>query len=192
MTKKISRTLESTRFAGAPIVAVAAKPGGPDAPDTEVASGVDKLIEALSQQLFVPERNSEGPFIFSVDHCFPIRGQGTVMTGTVLTGCVTVNDVSSLSLSLSLSPSLSLSLRPSLSLCVPLPPLSSTHIYTPSVIYNVHIHTYLRTYTYTHTFVHAFRRWRFPFSRSQRRSNRCRCFVNLSSKPLKAIVSVFV
>ena len=94
MSKKISRTLDSTRFAGSPIIAVAAKPGGPDAPDTESALGVDKLIEVLSQQVFVPERSPEGPFIFSVDHCFPIRGQGTVMTGTVLTGSVAVNDVS--------------------------------------------------------------------------------------------------
>ena len=94
MTKKMSRTLESTRFAGAPIVAVAAKPGGPDTPDTESALGIDKLIEVLSQQVFVPERSADGPLIFSVDHCFPIRGQGTVMTGTVLTGCVAVNDVS--------------------------------------------------------------------------------------------------
>jgi selenocysteine-specific elongation factor len=97
MSKKISRTLESTRFAGAPIVAVAAKPGGPDAPDAEGAAlGVDKLIEVLNQQVFVPERSSDGAFIFSVDHCFPIRGQGTVMTGTVLTGSVAVNDVSGL------------------------------------------------------------------------------------------------
>ena len=80
---------------GAPIVAVAAKPGGPDAPDSESAAlGIEKLIEVLSQQVFVPERSPDGAFIFSVDHCFPIRGQGTVMTGTVLTGSVAVNDVS--------------------------------------------------------------------------------------------------
>lgn len=28
-----------------------------------------------------PKRNSEGPFLFSIDHCFGIKGQGTVMTG---------------------------------------------------------------------------------------------------------------
>ena len=117
MTKKISRTLETTRFSGSPIIAVAAKPGGPDAPDSQSATGIDKLIEVLSQQLFIPERNSDGPFIFSVDHCFPIRGQGTVMTGTVLSGCVSVNDVSA-SLSLPLSLSLFLSPPPS----CPFPP----------------------------------------------------------------------
>lgn len=44
MTKKIIRTLETTRFAGCPVVAVAAKPGGPEAPPTECALGVDELI----------------------------------------------------------------------------------------------------------------------------------------------------
>ena len=206
MCKRLSRTLETTRFAGAPIVAVAAKPGGPDAPETETATGIETLVEVcmywscisclsvcplsicqsvcmpacrlsvclsvrpsvclsvvclpvclsvhcpsvrlsaclssvclsvvclpvhlfvcpsiclsvcpsvcppvclmhmptkliktfllaqvLSQQVFIPSRSPSGPFIFSVDHCFPIRGQGTVMTGTVLSGSVGINDVS--------------------------------------------------------------------------------------------------
>ena len=47
----------------------------------------------LSSKVFVPERSASGPFVFSVDHCFPIRGQGTVMTGTVLSGSVALNDV---------------------------------------------------------------------------------------------------
>ncbi len=41
-----------------------------------------------------PERSPDLPFLFSVDHCFNVRGQGTVMTGTVLQGTVKVNDVS--------------------------------------------------------------------------------------------------
>ena len=44
--------------------------------------------------MFIPERSCSGSFVFSVDHCFPIRGQGTVMTGTVLSGSVNLNDVS--------------------------------------------------------------------------------------------------
>jgi hypothetical protein len=34
----------------------------------------------------------------AVDHCFSIRGQGTVMTGTIHQGSVSVNDVRSTSL----------------------------------------------------------------------------------------------
>ena len=94
MSKRLSRTLETTKFAGASIVAVAAKPGGPEAPETEAVIGVESLVEVLSQHIFVPSRSPSGPFIFSVDHCFPIRGQGTVMTGTVLSGSIGTNDVS--------------------------------------------------------------------------------------------------
>ena len=31
--------------------------------------------------------------MFSVDHCFPVRGQGTVLTGTILSGALAVNEV---------------------------------------------------------------------------------------------------
>lgn len=92
MSKRIAKTLENTRFKGAAIVSVAAKPGGPEAPETESAVGVDHLVQVLSDHLFVPYRSPDGPLIYSVDHCFPIKGQGTVMTGTVLKGSVNVND----------------------------------------------------------------------------------------------------
>ncbi|CAI8054509.1 Selenocysteine-specific elongation factor [Geodia barretti] len=92
MTKRISKTLESTAFSGALVVPVAAKPGGPDAPPSQTAHGIDNLVQVLSSKVFVPERSASGPFVFSVDHCFPIRGQGTVMTGTVLSGSVALND----------------------------------------------------------------------------------------------------
>lgn len=52
-----------------------------------------ELIDTLKTNTYIPERDVQGPFIFSVDHCFSIRGQGTVMTGTALSGSVSVNDV---------------------------------------------------------------------------------------------------
>ena len=42
--------------------------------------------------MYEPKRSIKGNFIFSVDHCFPISGQGTVLTGTVLQGCVGINE----------------------------------------------------------------------------------------------------
>jgi len=54
---------------------------------------MQNLLECLSRNAFVPERNESGPFVFSVDHCFGIKGQGTVMTGTVLQGSIKINDV---------------------------------------------------------------------------------------------------
>ncbi|XP_012938232.1 selenocysteine-specific elongation factor [Aplysia californica] len=91
MKKRMWKTLESTKFSGCPIIAVAAKPGGPEAPETE-ATGVQELISTLQQSTYLPARSEDGDFIFSADHCFSIRGQGTVMTGTVLSGKVSTND----------------------------------------------------------------------------------------------------
>lgn len=55
---------------------------------------IDKLIDVLCEITFLPERkNRDGLFLFSVDHCFGIKGQGTVLTGTVLNGQVKINDV---------------------------------------------------------------------------------------------------
>ncbi len=55
---------------------------------------MDKLVEVLKSLTYKPQRDAAGPFIFAVDHCFSIRGQGTVMTGTALNGTISVNDVS--------------------------------------------------------------------------------------------------
>ncbi|XP_074008116.1 selenocysteine-specific elongation factor isoform X2 [Numenius arquata] len=56
MTKKMQKTLENTKFCGCPIVAVAAKPGGPEAPESENPLGVSELIEVTkkvkSMQMF--------------------------------------------------------------------------------------------------------------------------------------------
>ncbi|XP_061114119.1 selenocysteine-specific elongation factor [Conger conger] len=92
MTKRMHKTLENTRFKGCPVIAVAAKPGGPEAPGTEVSQGVPELIELLKAQTYLPHRDPSGPLLMAVDHCFSIRGQGTVMTGTILQGAVSLND----------------------------------------------------------------------------------------------------
>ncbi|XP_047391000.1 selenocysteine-specific elongation factor [Sciurus carolinensis] len=92
MTKKMQKTLENTKFRGAPIIPVAAKPGGPEAPETEAPQGITELIQLLKSQISIPERDPSGPFLMSVDHCFSIKGQGTVMTGTILSGSISLGD----------------------------------------------------------------------------------------------------
>lgn len=92
MTKRLHKTLENTRFKECPVIAVAAKPGGPEAPDTEEPHGVPELIELLKKQTYLPQRDPGGDLLMAVDHCFSIRGQGTVMTGTVLQGSLFIND----------------------------------------------------------------------------------------------------
>lgn len=92
VSKKIQNTLKTMGYSDILIVPVAAKPGGPDMQVSE-AVGVTHLMEVLSNRVFMPKRDPGGHFIFAVDHCFSIRGQGTVMTGTVLHGSVAVNDM---------------------------------------------------------------------------------------------------
>jgi len=106
----IRRRLSTTRFKDAPLVGVAACVGGEkvaavtDEEDTtlnnkETANvahenyNMDTLVNILQEELPPPKRTREGPFYFSIDHCFPIRGQGTVLTGTVLSGTIKVNEM---------------------------------------------------------------------------------------------------
>lgn len=68
---------------------------------------VDKLIDLLKTTMPAPRRHlvfendksssgaakGGGNFYFAIDHCFPIKGMGTVLTGTCLSGSIRVNDI---------------------------------------------------------------------------------------------------
>eukprot|EP00004_Rigifila_ramosa_P025486 TRINITY_DN7627_c0_g1_i3.p1 TRINITY_DN7627_c0_g1~~TRINITY_DN7627_c0_g1_i3.p1 ORF type:complete len:480 (-),score=103.96 TRINITY_DN7627_c0_g1_i3:200-1567(-) len=89
MRTRMLKTLSGTRFGGAvPVAAVSAAPG---ANSEAAAEGLPELLAVLSAHLKVPRRDPNGAFLFAIDHCFAIRGQGTVLTGTVLAGSVEVN-----------------------------------------------------------------------------------------------------
>lgn len=94
MSKKITLTLANTVFKDPPIVCVAAEPGGGQTDKQEHLPpiGINELLTVLQTKAFVPKKLLETPFVFAVDHCFGIRGQGTIMTGTVLQGTVGIND----------------------------------------------------------------------------------------------------
>ncbi|GIY36448.1 selenocysteine-specific elongation factor [Caerostris darwini] len=87
MTKKILKTLEKTKFKDSVVVPVSANSTSGAKP-----IGIDLLIKTMQLHTYVPQRSEKGPFLFAVDHCFGIKGQGTVMTGTVIQGCVTLSD----------------------------------------------------------------------------------------------------
>ena len=99
--RDIKQRLQHTRFANAPLVGVSACVGGEKvaavedetahASQTIETYNMDKLVQVLQEELPAPKRTESGLFYFSIDHCFPIRGQGTVLTGTVLNGNVSVN-----------------------------------------------------------------------------------------------------
>lgn len=58
---------------------------------------LDELLRALCRHANVPVVEGppsavDVPFLFAVDHCFSIRGKGTICTGTVLQGRISCND----------------------------------------------------------------------------------------------------
>ena len=52
--------------------------------------GVAALMEQLVSMVPAKPRQAKGAFLFAVDHCFALKGQGTVLTGTVLSGATQV------------------------------------------------------------------------------------------------------
>ncbi|XP_049547190.1 selenocysteine-specific elongation factor [Anopheles darlingi] len=82
LTKGIRETLSKMAFDETPIVAISALSG----------ENIQTLTETMLRRAFLPTRNADLPLMFAVDHCFAIKGQGTVCTGTVLQGTVSVGD----------------------------------------------------------------------------------------------------
>eukprot|EP01017_Pseudomicrothorax_dubius_P011967 TRINITY_DN14646_c0_g1_i2.p1 TRINITY_DN14646_c0_g1~~TRINITY_DN14646_c0_g1_i2.p1 ORF type:complete len:161 (-),score=39.33 TRINITY_DN14646_c0_g1_i2:33-515(-) len=72
--------------AGVPIVPISAGTA------TSPSQNVDILIQTVLSQINVPQRNDKGPFFFMIDHCFPLKGQGSVVTGTVIQGSTRIGD----------------------------------------------------------------------------------------------------
>lgn len=88
LSKRVRATMKGTKFSESKIVSTAVGQG-------QAPQGVDALIESLMGYVKGIQRPSQGrnlPLLFAVDHCFPIKGQGTVLTGTVLQGTMAVND----------------------------------------------------------------------------------------------------
>jgi selenocysteine-specific elongation factor len=117
VTKRIRMSLSSTKFRDAPIVRTAAFIGGEkvaavlssssetEAPasfsssflpttttiTTTTSIGIDTLTNLLKSTVTIPHRDTSAPFYFAIDHCFAIKGHGTVLTGTILSGKITTN-----------------------------------------------------------------------------------------------------
>ncbi|RNF12242.1 putative selenocysteine-tRNA-specific elongation factor [Trypanosoma conorhini] len=101
LRKRLQKTFERTRWPLVQMVEVAAAPRG-DAATTgapphpinveEVTSAVLGLVDVavLREQLETQLRPEDFAMMF--DHCFALKGQGTVFTGTVLRGQVSVGD----------------------------------------------------------------------------------------------------
>ena len=115
---KVKARLKNSKFPNAPMVGISACKGGEKVAATNndnatnnkskqqqqhhqqqqqhqnATYNIDTLITTLRNSLPPPKRetDSKSPFYFAIDHCFPIKGMGTVLTGTVLHGSASVND----------------------------------------------------------------------------------------------------
>ena len=108
--KKMRASLRGTKFENAQMVGISAcvggekvaalggnvAGGGTTAAKIASTSNIHGLLDLLQSQIRTPNRDtisSPDRFHFAVDHCFPIKGQGTVLTGTVLSGSARPNDI---------------------------------------------------------------------------------------------------
>ena len=89
LSKRLAAVLSSTRFAGCAQVCVSARPGGGEG---AAAQGLEELVSAVLALVEAPPPAPvpPPPLLLAVDHCFTVRGQGTVLTGTVLRGRLVV------------------------------------------------------------------------------------------------------
>lgn len=90
LRRRILKVLAGTRFAGAEIICLSSVAGSEIS--EELSKGLPRLVEAINARAR-PLSRDEGPFKFAIDHCFAVRGHGTVLTGTVLSGAIAVGDL---------------------------------------------------------------------------------------------------
>jgi len=64
----------------------------PDNPDDEAYKPIAELMDAVDSYIPTPERAIDKPFLMPVEDVFSIKGRGTVATGRVERGEVTVNE----------------------------------------------------------------------------------------------------
>jgi elongation factor Tu len=64
----------------------------PDDPDNEAYKPIAELMDAVDSYIPTPERAVDKPFLMPVEDVFSIKGRGTVATGRVERGEVTVNE----------------------------------------------------------------------------------------------------
>lgn len=116
MEATLRKALTGTKFANVPMVPVAAyvesgdenpqppKLIGNAASDETAQAAISALSTLKTKNLIelvriirdttqIPNRKQRNASLyFSVDHCFPIKGQGTILTGTVMAGKASVGD----------------------------------------------------------------------------------------------------
>ncbi|WP_375002205.1 elongation factor Tu [Aeromicrobium sp. CTD01-1L150] len=60
--------------------------------DPEWVKSVEDLMEAVDENIPLPDRDTDKPFLMAIEDVFTITGRGTVVTGKIERGKVNVND----------------------------------------------------------------------------------------------------
>jgi selenocysteine-specific elongation factor len=101
--KKLRAVFSKTRWPNAPFIQVCANPGAGEGENSKPPIGMqaitDCLVDAVRNDVLAKrltahpnDKQHSKDLLMLVDHCFAIKGQGTVLTGTVLQGCIKVGD----------------------------------------------------------------------------------------------------
>jgi len=74
---------------GSALKALQSDADDPDAPEYEC---INELLEAVDKNIPIPERETDKPFMMSVEDVFSIKGRGTVVTGRIDRGVIHTGD----------------------------------------------------------------------------------------------------
>jgi elongation factor Tu len=75
-----------------PVVRGSSKPAMENPKDDDANKPIEELFEAIDKYIPEPPRETDKPFLMSVEDVFSIKGRGTVATGRIERGMVKVND----------------------------------------------------------------------------------------------------
>ncbi len=91
---EIRELLEANEFPGdeVPIIRGASKPAYDNPGDAEAAKCIHELMEAIDSFIPEPVRETDKPLLMAIEDVFSIEGRGTVATGRIERGEVTVGD----------------------------------------------------------------------------------------------------
>ena len=90
---EVQELLEKYEFeADTPIIKGAAFPALQNPSDADASKCIGDLMDAIDTWIPEPERETDKPFLMSIEDVFSIKGRGTVATGRVERGAVKVGD----------------------------------------------------------------------------------------------------
>ena len=75
-----------------PIIRGAAKPAYDNPSDEAASACITELVTAIDSYIPTPERDTDKPFLMAIEDVFSIEGRGTVATGRIETGVITVGE----------------------------------------------------------------------------------------------------